>query len=141
VLVAGCGWKPAPDIRRTLTIDQVIQSIHTLDGKTVKVGGYMATCGGYDCGLFSTEQASRDFWRIANDSKSKEKFPEFLSIGYDAKFDRKAGPLAGHYVVVTGQVSDRCRDTFGRIKCTDRAPDIIPNDIALESKAAALPNG
>jgi len=117
-----------------------MQSIHILDGNTVKVQGYMATCGGYSCGLFASEHAHAEFWRIANDGNSKEDFPEFLSIGYDKTFDRKAGPLSRHYVVVTARVSDECRDMFGRIKCTDRASDLIPIDISLRSNPAVTSN-
>jgi hypothetical protein len=133
-MASGCGWSPPPDINRTLTIHEVLRSIHTLSGRRVKVTGYMPTCGGLECGLFASKNAYAEFWRVIDGPKSKDPLPEFLSIGFDKNFDRKAGPLAGHYVVVTGRVSDECRDTFGRFHCTDRARDLIPTDIALQSQ-------
>jgi len=110
----------------------MLKSIHALDGETVKVRGYMASCAGYDCGLFASEQAHKDFWRVVENQSGNQDLPDFLSIGYDEEFDRKAAPLMGRYVVVTGRVHDECRDLLGQPQCTDRAPDLEPIAISLD---------
>jgi hypothetical protein len=133
--LTGCGLWPA-NPSRTLEVDEVLKSIHVLDGETVKVRGYMASCAGYDCGLFASEQAHKDFWRVLESRNANQETPDFLSIGYNDEFDRKAGPLAGRYVVVTGRVNDECRDVRGQPLCTDRSPDLEPIAISLDDLKA-----
>jgi hypothetical protein len=99
------------------------------NGSVVKVAGYMPSCAGYDCALFQTKQEHEEFSRTTRDRQSKQKVPDFLSIGSNAQFDRKARAFAGRYVVVTGKISTVCRSFSGEPQCLDRAPDIEPIDI------------
>lgn len=126
ILLVGCSSKPPIDTNRVLSVDTVKQNLDELNGKAVKVAGFLPDCGGYDCSLFSTEQQAKNFWVIANDPHRKEKLPEFVEIGSVRGFDEKAAPLAGHYVVVTGRVTTECKSG-----CTDRGPNLIPATIAL----------
>ena len=122
------------DSSRIMRVDEVIKHIDRLDGKTIKVSGYLFSCEGYDCGLFPNEAKFRDFGQIVNNHRGGE-LPDFLSIGYDEAFDRKAGPLAGRYVIVTGKINNDCRPG-GLPSCTDRANDIEPIDIVLAPPSA-----
>ena len=126
ILLVGCSSKPPIDTTRILSVDTVMQNLDELNGKAVKVAGFLPVCGGYDCSLFANEQQARDFWKIANDSHGKAKLPEFVEIGSVRGFDAKAGQLAGRYVTVSGQVTNKCKQG-----CTDRGPNLIPTDIVL----------
>jgi hypothetical protein len=126
VLVVGCSSKPPIDTKRILSVHIVMQNLDELNGKAVKVAGFLPVCGVYDCSLFANEQQARDFWRIANDPHNKEKLPEFVEIGSVRGFDAKAGPLAAHDVIVSGQVTNECKQG-----CTDRGPNLLPTDIML----------
>jgi hypothetical protein len=126
VLAVGCGSKPTIDTSHTFSVSEILHNIDSLNGKRVKVLGFMPGCGGYDCSLFANEQQARDFLRIASSTGRKEKLPEFVEIGEVRGFDAKAGPFAGRYVVVTGRVTNECRQG-----CLDRGPDLVPIDIAL----------
>jgi len=129
ILLVGCSSKPPIDTKRTLSVGTVMQNLDELNGKIVKVAGFLPDCGGYDCSLFANEQQARAFWRIANNPHGKEKLPEFVEIGSVRGFDAKAGPLAGRYVIVSGQVTNECKQG-----CTDRGPNLIPTDIELWSQ-------
>ena len=126
ISLIGCSSKTPIDTKRILSVDTVMQNLDELNGKDVKVAGFMPGCGGYDCSLFSTEQQAKDFWVIANDRKRKEKLPKFVEIGWVRGFDEKAAPLAGHYVIVIGRVTNECRSG-----CLDRGPNLVPASIAL----------
>ncbi|MFL6728277.1 MAG: hypothetical protein ACJ8FS_17450 [Sphingomicrobium sp.] len=114
-------------------MNEVLQNIDSLNGMRVKVFGFMPGCGVYDCSLFANEHQANDFWRIADSPERKEKLPQFVEIGSDPGFDAKSGPLTGHYVVVTGRVTNECRP-HSRESCTDRGPDLVPIDIALSTQ-------
>jgi hypothetical protein len=134
VFAVGCGSKAPIDTSRTLSVQQVLENIDSLNGRRVKVGGFLPDCGGYDCSLFTNEQQAKDFWRIANNPGRKEKLPDFVEIGSVRGFDEKAGSMAGHYVVVTGRVTNECHPH----RCTDRGPDLVPIDIALSPQRSAV---
>ena len=129
LLMVGCHAKPPIDTSRVMSVTEVLKNLDELNGKSVEVQGFMPECGAYSCVLFANEQLSKDFWRIANGPDRKVELPDFLSVGFDEAFDRKAGPLAGRYVVVRARVSNKCRPG-GVPSCTDRADDLIPLDIA-----------
>jgi hypothetical protein len=112
-------------------VHEVRQNLDELNGRTVRVAGFLPGCGGNDCSLFSNEQQVRDFGTIANDPARKRKLPEFVEIGSVPGFDEKAGPLVGHYVVVTGRVTNECKGG-----CLDRGPDLIPAEIMLAPRQA-----
>ena len=112
---------------------QVVAAIDDLDGKTVRVQGYLGTCAGYDCELF-VNQADRNSWLQGKGSREQAyKRIAYLSIGSAIDFDRKAAPLQNRKVMITGTVSNHCRrgffGFFKRNVCTDRADDIRPIDI------------
>jgi hypothetical protein len=128
----GCSSKTPIDTSHTLAVPDVLENIDSLNGKTVKVLGFLPDCGVYDCSLFVNEQQAHDFWRIANKPQG-EKLPKFVEIGEVRGFDARTRPFAGHYVVVTGRVTNECRG-HGHF-CTDRGPDLVPIDIALSPQA------
>ena len=136
--ILGCQAQGEPDTSRTLGVDEALENIDRLDGKKVRISGFLYECELYDCGLFASEAKSKEFGDIVSKRREGE-LPDFLSIGYDKAFDRKAGPLAGKYVVVTGRINNDCRPG-GVPSCTDRANDIEPLEIVLAPSAAGAPS-
>ena len=126
--LSACGALPA-NKSKVRTVQQVLDNMNLWNGSVLRVRGYMASCGRHDCAIAQTKEDHERFWQIANDPKSKAELPDFLSIGYDPAFDRKAGKLAGRYVIVTGKISTKCRTFSGKHRCLDRAGDILPIDI------------
>jgi hypothetical protein len=124
---AACG-STGPAQQR-LTVAEVIDWIDRLNGRTVRVGGYLGRCSGYDCSLFASEDDSRKFDRFLADiierRRSDLEPPPMLGIGDDRDFDRKAAPLNLRYVIITGIVDNQCWHR-GEPVCTDRAPDLHP---------------
>lgn len=134
VLAALLAASASCDSRKpVLSIDDVIGRIDALNGETVRVGGFLPSCMGYDCGLYRSEAEARrstEMLRaLAKHQRLKdEELPEMLGIGGDEDFDRKAAPFVGRYVLITGTVDNRCR-YHGKLGCTDRAPEIHPKAI------------
>ncbi|MBV8686081.1 MAG: hypothetical protein JOZ90_09935 [Alphaproteobacteria bacterium] len=128
-VAASCHREPD----RVLSIFEVVANIDALNGRTVKVGGFLPECGGYDCLLYGSEADGRRVkaWTElarAHRRVPDSELPEGLGIGSDDGFDRKAAPFVGQYVLITGTVDKRCRD-HGEMGCTDRAPEIHPKSI------------
>jgi hypothetical protein len=119
--------------REPLRVHETIKDIHGLNGKMVRVAGYLGECGGYDCGLFETKG---DYDRLAHIMKiarsggrpNLSQMPDWLGIasGNSFEVDKKAAPFVHGYVVITGKVNDICRDEQLRHNCTDRAPELMP---------------
>jgi hypothetical protein len=135
VLTAGCAAQ-AP----RKSIEDVIAHIDSLDGKTVSVAGYLGKCAGYDCLLFSSRgdehaysqgMAKMTAMHAAGQRVAPTDLPrlKYLGIGSAGDFDRKAAALVNGYVLITGKVTDRCREPGGEAGCTDRTADIVPSDI------------
>jgi hypothetical protein len=138
-----------------LSVHETIKNIHSLNGKTVRVVGYLGQCGGYDCQLFENKQ-DRDAayrWSAAVrahhqpdplPAELKRPPPDGLGIGAGKlicpspsarngcyfEVDKKAEPFTNSYVLVTGKVSDVCRDEQLRWGCTDRGPELEPTAFA-----------
>lgn len=125
-----------------MTITDVIANIDRLNGRTVRVTGYLGVCRGYDCLLFrnTAEKARWDRWidqlMRMPESGPRRRLPPFdepptLGIGAGERmdFDAKAEPFQESYVVITGRVTNGCRYR-GRPACTDRTTDLIPTAIA-----------
>lgn len=130
---ASCGLLPA-DKSRVRTVHEVLDNMNWWNGSVVKVAGFMPKCGGLNCTLFQTKREVGEFWRIIRDREAKEETPDFLSIGYNPAFDKKAKKFVGQYVIVTGKISTQCRSFTGKPQCLDRAPDIEPIDIKAMRK-------
>jgi hypothetical protein len=124
-VVGSCG----PSTGEVLTVDTVVGHLQQLDGKTVRVSGYLPTCGRLDCTLYNNKREA-DLYALAA-KQQVSKLPNFLAIGPNEKFDTKAGPLAGQYVVVTGTITKECRAMDNAFACPDRGPDIKPIDIRV----------
>jgi hypothetical protein len=129
LLVAGCGTAPAPQ-----RVAEVVPRIHALNGKVVRVAGYLGACGGYECRLFVDEAGWHEFGRAVEKlmrTREAVRWPTHLGIGSGEKFDfdRKAEPFNNSYVVVTGRINDKCRTPSGEPGCTDRGTDLEPTDI------------
>lgn len=128
-----------------LTVSELEPRIHELDGARVRVAGYLGQCAGYDCQLYRSK-ADFEIWERAVEAVRQSKktaLPDVPSLaigaGKDFEFDAEAAPFAGSYVVITGKVTDACRQD-GRPVCTDRGPDLNPTDISTwrgESAPAA----
>jgi hypothetical protein len=126
-LLAGCWW-PVPE--GTVTPKQVNRYINLWNGKVVTVGGWIGTCAGYDCRLFSTEADMRIVMAGNSDSPEWHKaFGRGLGIGSAEGFDQAAAPLQGTYVLIKGRVNDICHPWLGSGGCLDRAADIEPISI------------
>src|SRR3569832_1713331 len=86
--------------QRTLSVHEVLKSIDRLNGQTVRVGGYLPSCGGRDCVLYADEEEFRRtrawFRALSRDHKqpSFELPEELLGIGSDGDIDRKAALAA-----------------------------------------------
>ncbi len=118
----------------------VIANIGSLNGRTVRVAGYLGDCRGYECRLFPSpsEKALADRYygelmAAAHEGRRPtlpETVPVFLGIGSgeNFEFDRRAAPYQNGYVVITGRVTNRCRYN-GRPSCTDRTTDVEPTQI------------
>lgn len=111
-----------------VVVDDVIKNIHIWDGKFVTVVGWLGTCEGYDCGIYSTlagakmaatNSGSKAEWNAAMDRR--------VSLAFDTKFDRAAKPLQFKLVSIRAKISDECRGFL--TGCTDRAPDLYPLSI------------
>ena len=143
MLSSACG------AREPLGVRETIKNIHALNGKTVRVTGYLGQCGGYDCGLFETKQDYDRLSRIMREARSGgranlDRMPDWLGIssgeldcpnpsareGCHFSVDQQAAPFQNSYVVITGKISDLCRDEQLRMGCTDRAPELTPIDFA-----------
>ena len=125
LLVVGCQAEPPMGVRET------ISKIHSMNGQRVRVAGYLGRCWGYDCALYENEDERKRADRYFMDPRLRnEPVPEFLGIGGEEKFDAKARPFTNSYVVISGKLSDRCRDKQLRWSCLDRGSELEP--IAIE---------
>ena len=124
-----------------MTITDVIANIDRLNGRTVRVAGYLMHCRGYECRLYRSEaekqQADRYFADLLRDIAAQRPLdpsvpePPMLGIGpgENWQFDAMAAPFANSYVVITGRVTNRCRHN-GEPDCTDRTTDLEPISIS-----------
>jgi hypothetical protein len=123
-----------------MTVTEFIPQIDALNGRTVSVKGYLGLCMGYDCALFEDQSGSEQWDRFIAAIRAKRRpfpaEPDLVGIGmkedasgsFDEEFDRKAKALSYSYVIVTGEVTNKCRYK-GKPGCTDRTTDIRPTDI------------
>ena len=136
--LGACAKPAAP-----LTVPQLIARIHALDGRTVRVTGYLGTCNAGDCNLFIDRAGHAADLRMlagikaisagsARDGQAVAltSMPPRIGIGGMEEFARKAARFENSMVVVTGKVTDRCRRPDGQPACTDGSTDIEPTDIA-----------
>jgi hypothetical protein len=127
----------APD--EPMAITDVIARMDALNGRTVRVAGYLGDCIGYDCDLFRNpnEKAQQDRrfeeYRTHRWDQPPPATPEVPALGIgpgeDFAFDRQMAPYRNSYVVITGRITNHCRDHEGRRGCTDRNTDLLPTQI------------
>jgi hypothetical protein len=125
---AGCG-STAPS-----GVAEVVPQIRALNGKTVRVAGYLGECAGYECRLFVDEAGWKEFQRAVDRltrSREPQRWPVHLGIGVGDKFDfdKKAASFTSSYVVITGRITDQCRDDHNEPGCLDRSTDLEPTNI------------
>jgi hypothetical protein len=132
-LAAACGiFAAEPPL---FTVTELVPRIDELNGKTVRVVGYLADCAGYSCDLYPREADvavwQRAYAQLGTTRRFEEPKLPVLGIGSGPafEFDRKAAPFVNSYVVITGKVTDQCRFK-GERGCTDRSPDLEPTGIA-----------
>lgn len=109
-MVGGCASQPP-----THTVDQLLADCKAQLGKTVRVAGYLGTCGGYDCRMAPNRAA----WAAPMAKPDRS-----LPIGSGSWFDLTAPFYEHSYVVVTARVEDICQP-FG----FDRVSGLAPTDI------------
>ena len=138
---------------RQLTVDEAVRDIHALNGKTITVAGYLDECSGYDCVLFTDAvhaQRTKDWFRRLDLAGQRQEeftdksdpFAKAMGIGSGelvcpssdksrcyGKFDDQAASFRHNYVLITGKVTDHCRDGQGRPGCSDRSTDLEPISI------------
>lgn len=125
-----------------MTVDEVVERIDRLNGRTVSVVGYLSECGGYDCVLYRDKTVSDEWHRYGVHFRQNWKNPppsprsRWLGIGTGTNFDfdANAAPLRNSYIVVTGRITNECR-IKGVPACLDRTTDIEPTDVRRASKA------
>ncbi|MDP8993671.1 MAG: hypothetical protein M3N07_01610 [Pseudomonadota bacterium] len=131
-----------------MTITDVIANIDRLNGRTVRVAGYLMECGGYECRLYRSqaekEQGERYFRELVEQANAGRELnptvaePPFLGIGVGEnwRFDAMAEPFANSYVVITGRVTNQCRDN-GEPSCLHRTTDLEPVGITRWTPSGA----
>jgi len=129
LLVAGCGAAAKP-----MGVAEVVPEIRALNGKTVRVAGYLGECAGYECRLFVDEAGLHDYERAfakMMSTRDAVRRPAYLGIGVGEKFDfdARARPFTNSYVVITGKITDACRTPDNAPGCMDRSTDLKPTDI------------
>jgi hypothetical protein len=123
-MLGGCATPIAAD---AVSVPDVIRNIHAWNGTVVTVEGWLGTCAGLDCGLFSSLADARLVAARGNgDPHWLGALKRGLSIGYSERFDRRAAPLQFHHVIVVARVSDECRDPPPTTICVDRVDDLWP---------------
>jgi len=137
VATLSCRSDPMAESGEPMAITDVIANIDALDGRTVRVAGYLGVCRGYDCQLFRNESEKAQWDRYISEIRAEARVlrgpgativePPALGIGSgeNFEFDRTAAPFTNSYVVITGRVSNRCRHN-GQPGCTDRSTDLEP---------------
>lgn len=135
-----------------MAITDVIADIDALNGRSVRVAGYLGPCQGYDCLLFRNEREKARWDRYIAEvmalihdrrrGRAATAEPPILGIGTGENrgFDRMAAPYTNSYVVITGRVSNRCRHN-GQPACTDRTTDLEPTAIEGWQPPANRPAG
>jgi hypothetical protein len=144
-VAASCGWlAPEPPL---FTVTELVPRIDELNGKTVRVAGYLAECHGYGCDLYPSKQDVAVWERVYAElragkrSKGLPKLADLPVLGIgtgeaidgdgtgDAfAFDVMAAPFTNSYVLITGKVTNQCRYK-GERGCTDRSADLDPTGI------------
>lgn len=134
-VLSGCAFSQPANV---LTVEEVIQDISSgdsrLDGKSVAIGGFLGSCGGNDCGLYSSKKDARIVeYGNASSQEWSEAMDRRLSIAADDDFDRTAFFMQSSEVIVRGKVNatwhappDESGTQFG---CLDRCDDITPVSI------------
>lgn len=121
--VAGCGYAPvATD--RMLTVAEVEGHVHYLNGKHVRVKGWLGLCSKRECSIFASHEHL-----LAGGVDGG-----FLGIAASRMVDEAAKDMAGKQVWVSAIVSDECR---GWTNCLDRAADLYVTDMQLLSETAS----
>ena len=134
-LVSGCAFSQPDDV---LTVEEVIQDISSadseLDGKFVAILGFLGSCGGDDCGLYSSKKDARivEYGNTSSQEWSKA-MDRRLSIAADYDFDRTAFFMQSSEVIVKGKINATWHappDESGtQFACLDRCDDITPVSI------------
>ena len=141
------------DTQRHKPVAEVVKSVHALNGQTVTVAGYLAECAGYECRLYRDQAHAKQtqIWlqkslttRIRGELPPGDPLNAALGIGSgnSHEFDRKAAPFQHSYVLITGKVTNMCRDEDGKVGCTDRSTDLESMSIrAWDRSDGAAKNG
>jgi hypothetical protein len=141
-----CSGPKAAQYGRVMSIQKVIDHINELNGRSVRVEGYLGTCAGYDCLLFASDNDRARWERVVSAmvhrKKPTEAEPPMLGIGSGEHFDfdAKAAPFNNSYVIISGTVTNGCR-YHGLPGCTDRTTDLKPISIERWSPSAKVHQG
>jgi hypothetical protein len=97
-----------------LTVDEVVERHHELDGQAIRVRGWLTLCQPLSCSLSSSPQRGDGF---------------SLSIGGSDSFDRAVAGLIGRKIVVDAKLDAKCLHIqvdaelpSDVLLCLDRAP-------------------
>jgi hypothetical protein len=114
IALSACAAGPTA---RPLTVREVVESAHALDGKEVVVTGWLEQCQRLSCGIFaSAEEVEKDF-------------PYYLSIGRSSWFDAFAQQSAPRRITFRARLRDTCISnpaTQSIAGCADRAGTLEP---------------
>lgn len=134
-----CGEPASPPAADTIhTVAKILKQCGAFLGKSVQAAGYLGTCAGYDCHLFSSKTAAEAWYRYSLGSAPDAEEPQaVIGIGGgNAAFDAKAAPLQNSDVVITGRMDEHSCDGRGG---SDRSPGVHPTDIRAWTPAEGAP--
>jgi hypothetical protein len=139
--MGGCSGAagPPPSADKVYEVAEILKRCGAFLGKPVQAAGYLATCQGYDCHLF-TSKAGADAWYgyiNRGEATASEEPKVVIGIGFESEaFDAKAAPLQRSYVVIAGRMDERSCDGAGG---SDRSPGIHPTDVRVWTPAEGAP--
>ena len=107
MLLAGCATPTSGS--SALTVSEVWARHHELDGKVIRVRGFVSGCRILGCALQES---------LGEDTK-------WLGIGTSGKFDKAVAPLVGRQIVVKGRLDASCLHVYADPRFEQNREDII----------------
>lgn len=120
--LAACDGGPA---ERPLTVQEVVENAHDLDGRVIVLSGWLQHSQPLSCGIFaSAEEVEKDF-------------PYYLSIASSRRFDRSAEGAAPRPIVLRARLWNRCISNPATeliAACGDRAGTLQPLNLVRQPR-------
>jgi hypothetical protein len=123
-------------------VNEVDAHASELDGKTIRIRGWLPRCGGLDCSLYESKFDADTFLEQPGGK-------HLLSIGADPKFDAAVRPKLPANIVLEAKLNSECLNPRMRKNpdgtqyitiCADRTDDLKPIRL-IKIQPAAVPPG